>query len=72
MKKTLKGLFNLDHNIKVYIPSTININEKIDTLKYIDEGLNKLSEYFGGSTSYEAIGAWQSSKGLVKEKNNSS
>lgn len=68
-QKTLKGLFNLDHNIRVYIPSTINVSEKIDNQKYVDSGLSKLSEYFGGSTSYEAIGAWQSKeKGLVKEK----
>src|SRR3990172_4433137 len=67
--KTLKGLFNLDHNIKIYIPSTVNVDKTIDTSRYIDAGMVLLSKCFGGSTSYEAIGAWQSEeKGLVKEK----
>ena len=67
--KTLKGLFNLDHNIKVYVPSTNHVDQVTDTSKYVDEGLTQLSSYFGGSTNYEAIGSWNSQdKGLVKEK----
>jgi hypothetical protein len=67
--KTLTGLFSLDHNVRIYIPSTVNVNKKANTAKLIDKGLTKFSGYFGGATSYKAIGAWQSKDaGLVKEK----
>lgn len=66
--KLLKGLFSLDHNIKLYIPSTIDIDKKIDTTIYINEALQLFSSEFGGATSYDAIGAWSSQTlGLVTE-----
>lgn len=68
INKQLKGLFSLDHNIKIYIPSTINVNEKIDNSKYINEALALFGDSFGGATSYDAIGAWVSEdKGLITE-----
>ncbi|RLD75975.1 MAG: hypothetical protein DRJ15_16175 [Bacteroidetes bacterium] len=67
--KQLKGLFNLDHNIKLYIPSTIDIDKKIDPGIFIDDTLELFSNEFGGATSYNAMGAWNSKiKGLVVEK----
>ena len=67
--KTLKGLFSLDHSIKLYIPSTIETNKSADNRAQVDETLILFSQLFGGATSYDAVGAWESAKaGLVKEK----
>lgn len=68
--KTLAGLFSLDHNIKLYVPSTVNVNEEATNTQYeyVDKGLKLFSERFGGSTQSSAIGVWSSvDKGLVKE-----
>ena len=58
----------LDHNIKLYIPSTINVNKSIDNKQYILDTLKLFSSLFGGSTSYKAQGAWDSeTQGLIVE-----
>jgi len=66
--KVLKGLFSLSHNIRLYIPSTINIDKKINTDNYINEGLKLFGGWFGGCTSYKAIGSWLSKNNVVIEK----
>lgn len=69
INKTLKGIFSLSHNVKLYIPSTINTNQESDNSKQVKRVLTVFSKYFGGATSYQAIGAWSSNtKGLVTEK----
>ena len=66
--KTLKGLFCLDHNIKLYIPSTVDVDKSIDNTEYVNLTLAKFGEWFGGATSYDATGAWLSQdKGLITE-----
>ncbi|MDD4354228.1 MAG: hypothetical protein PHN56_07290 [Candidatus Nanoarchaeia archaeon] len=68
MNKKLKNLIVLESNVKIYIPSTINVNETFDNSLYVDNTLKLLSEYFGGSTSYKAVGCWISQNtGLIKE-----
>ena len=65
----LNNLFKLSSKITVYIPSTQNINKKIDNKKYVDEIASLLSNCFGGATSCQTLGYWISpSAGLVKEK----
>jgi len=69
MKKTLKNLIALESNIKIYVPSTINIVEQTDNSKQVDEILTDLTVLFGGATSYAALGCWQSPvNGLIKER----
>lgn len=69
MNKTLKNLIVLESNVKIYIPGTIEINIACDNSKYVDNTLKLLSNYFGGSTSYQAVGCWNSvNNGLIKEK----
>ena len=69
MKKTLKNLIPLESNIKIYVPSTVNVNEQTDNSKQVDSILQKLSGLFGGATSYAALGCWSSPTiGLIKEK----
>jgi len=68
MKKSLKNLIVLESNIKIYIPGTINVNQITDNSQFVDNTLKLLSNYFGGSTSYQAIGCWNSvNNGLIKE-----
>ena len=68
MKKSLKNLIVLESNLKIYVPSTINVNENFDNTLIVDNTLKLLSGYFGGSTSYAAIGCWNSiNNGLIKE-----
>lgn len=67
IQRQLKGLFCLDHNIRLYIPTTINISEKADTATYLDKALHLFSRLFGGSTSYDAKGSWVSNQNLVIE-----
>ena len=68
--KQLKNLFNLSCSVAVYVPSTINVNEKMskaEVKEYTDFVLGGLSALFGGATAYDAKGAWNSEKGLVLE-----
>ena len=68
MKKSLKNLIVLESNIKIYIPGTININQITNNSQFVDNTLKLLSNYFGGSTSYAAMGCWNSvNNGLIKE-----
>ena len=67
--KLLKGLFSLDHNIKLYIPTTTNVDQETDTSDYVHQALQLFGDKFGGATSYDAIGAWTSQeRGLVTER----
>ena len=68
MNKKLKNLIVLESNVKIYIPGTININETFDNSIFVDNTLKLLSGFFGGSTSYKALGCWISQNiGLIKE-----
>ena len=67
----LKGVFSLSISIKLFIPSTTEVDKEGSELQAIYErkALALFSELFGGATSYGAIGAWSSaSAGLVTEK----
>lgn len=69
MNDALKGLFSLDHNIKLYIPSTVEANKATDNTKQVNDTLAKFSQWFGGATANKAVGAWNSDKvGLVTER----
>lgn len=58
----------LTHKISIYVPSTIEVNTKIDNSEQVEKTLVFLSGLFGGATSYNARGAWlSSSAGLVLE-----
>ena len=66
--KSLKNCLKLSHSIKIYVPSTTNVNQHIDNSSYVDETLKFLSQCFGGATSTKALGAWVSKDGsLIKE-----
>ena len=64
-KKSIKNLIALANNVRVYVPTTISVNEKFD----VERTLSFLSKYFGGAISYKALGCWFSpTQGVLKEK----
>lgn len=69
MKSKLKNLVVLSQNVKIYVPSTVNIDQEIDSSEFVKETLCFLASLFNGSTSYNAFGAWIAQDGkLIKEK----
>ena len=67
----LVGIFSLSFNVKIYVPSTTEVNKEGTNLQkyFVNKGLSLFSGYFGGSTAHRAVGAWNSDKlGLVTEK----
>lgn len=57
------------HQIAIFIPTTVDVDIEIDTGIYVKRTLNFLAERFGGATSKEAEGVWNSKEvGLVGEK----
>ena len=68
MGKKLKDLITLSGNVKIYIPSTIDVDKPYDNTAEVDNASKFLSELFGGATAYKALGSWISeTKGRVKE-----
>lgn len=58
-----------NNQIAVFIPTTYDVNKPVDTTKYIDETLAFLGKKFGGATSEEVKGIWNSNEiGLVGER----
>jgi len=57
------------NQVGVFIPTTVDVDKTIDTEEYVNRALNFLAERFGGATSKEASGVWNSQEiGLVGEK----
>jgi hypothetical protein len=66
--KHLKNCIKLSCQVKIYVPSTINIKETTNTFEWVNKSLLFLSQKFGGSTASKALGAWVSKSGeLIKE-----
>jgi hypothetical protein len=54
--------------IAIYIPTTLEVDQSIDTTCYVNDTLAFLGERFGGATSSQAQGVWDSEgAGLVNE-----
>lgn len=66
--KMLKNCVKLSSQVKIYVPSTVNVDKAIDSSEWVDKALVLLSQCFGGATSSKALGAWVTQSGkLVKE-----
>lgn len=66
--KHLKNCIKLSCQVKVYVPSTVNVNQPSDSQEWVDRALTFLSKEFGGATATNALGAWISNQGeLIKE-----
>lgn len=64
----LQNMIKLSSRVTVYVPSTTDINKKIDNTEFVNEVATILSNSFGGATATPAVGMWVSQTvGLVKE-----
>jgi hypothetical protein len=64
----LETLVGLQESVKIYVPSTLNVDIAIDAKKFIERVEYELSNMFGGCTSYETFGSYVSDSGkLVRE-----
>lgn len=65
----LKGQYYLEDVVKIYVPSTYDVDQPIDNTPYVNKTLEKFSGMFGGATAVDGTGAWLSDEDqLVKEK----
>jgi hypothetical protein len=56
------------HQICIFIPTTINIDQPFDSTIYVNKTMVFLGEKFGGATSSQARGVWNSdNSGIVNE-----
>ncbi|MFQ5578379.1 MAG: cyclic nucleotide-binding domain-containing protein [Anaerolineae bacterium] len=66
--QTLVGRLGRTHQIGIYIPTTIEVDREFDTTPYLEKTLAFLGQRFGGATSRQAQGVWDSDDaGLVSE-----
>lgn len=67
--KSLKNCIRLSSQVKIYVPSTIDVDTAIDNEAIVDKTLEFLCNFFGGATASKNYGAWLSASGkVVKEK----
>ncbi len=56
------------HQISVFIPTTVDVDQILDTSEVVERTLKFLAQRFGGATSKQAQGVWNSDEmGLVGE-----
>lgn len=68
LAETVISRIDRTHQIRVYIPTTVDVDQQSDTSAYVRETLDFLGQKFGGATSVPARGVWQSQEaGLVGE-----
>lgn len=56
----LKGQFYLEDVVKIYVPSTYNVDQPIDNTPYVNKSLEEFSKMFGGATATDGTGSWLS------------
>ena len=61
-------MITLSHLASIFVPSTVNVNQTVDTSQIVNGILAQLSAQFGGASMQDVTGAWLSdSSGLVVE-----
>lgn len=66
--KILQNCIELSSSVKIYVPSTIDIDQTFDNAEIIDNTLKFLCLEFGGATASKAVGNWLVAPNeLVKE-----
>jgi len=61
----LENMFSLSCNVVVYVPSTYNVDKKIDNKKQVESVASLLADYFGGSTSEKCKGYYKANSGKM-------
>jgi len=69
VQEVLSQFGRMSESVTVYIPTTINVNQAVDTTEWVHIVSRELSELFGGATITQGSGCWVSdTEGLVEEK----
>ena len=50
--------YDMDNKVSIYVPSTVNINQRINNNKQVMDTIKQMSLLFGGATSYKCTGGW--------------
>ena len=60
MKTTTKNVisYDMDNKVSIYVPSTVNVNQRINNNKQVLSIIKQMSLLFGGATSYKCTGCW--------------
>lgn len=64
----MKNIFSLNHQVAVYVPSTQGLDGKVTPAEHkqrVAAVAGKLSELFGGATSYKAQGYYKAKNGKL-------
>lgn len=65
---TLADRLGRTNQVSIYIPTTVDVNQAADTTAYVERTLAFLGQRFGGATTNQARGVWNSDdSGLVGE-----
>ena len=73
MKTTTTNVlsYDMDNKVSIYVPSTVNVNKRIDNNKQVMAIIKQMSLLFGGATSYKCTGGWVADNGdIVTEQVN--
>ena len=66
--KCLKNCIKLQSQLKIYVPSTVDINKQTDNTEWVDKTIGLFGDLFGGGTCMDALGIWKATSGeLIKE-----
>ena len=73
MKTTTTNVisYDMDNKVSIYVPSTVNINQRINNKKQVVSIIKQMSLLFGGATLYKCTGGWVTDTGdIVTERIN--
>ncbi|MCC6614112.1 MAG: cyclic nucleotide-binding domain-containing protein [Anaerolineae bacterium] len=66
--RTLADRLGRTNQVSIYIPTTLDVNQEADTTAFVERTLAFLGQRFGGATTNQARGVWNSADaGLVGE-----
>lgn len=70
VENILDGRTCLKHRVSIYVPGTVNVNEKADNAEMVAQVAAILTDLFGGASTHEIGGYWKSeAAGMVEERN---
>ncbi len=73
METTTKNVisYDMDNKVSIYVPSTVNVKQRINNNKQVLSIIKQMSLLFGGATSYKCTGGWVTDTGdIVTEQVN--
>ena len=67
MKTTTKNAisYDMDNKVSIYVPSTVNVKQRINNEKQVLSIIKQMSLLFGGATSHKCTGGWIGDNGEI-------